>query len=245
MSAEYARWWKRLSPDERKALVDSGAFRADDPADSTPLDSRARVNGNHFDFQRNEEESFNRVMDRMGSFALSRRLLNETVENVMSDEEMTTNPRVAALDLAGLRLRATLHFLLDGLDDSTDPAMRLHADIIRIVVGEGKPPRMTALARTHNISKAAVSLRCRKLLRRLGLAPSRFMRPEDEVNNMRVASIIRNLDDAPSPATPGKESLQKPSKSSTQSRPRKKEARKPRFSKGSGKAGQPRKNKRK
>ncbi len=191
VSAEYARWWKRLSPDERKALVDSGAFRADDPADATPLDSRARVNANHFDFQRNEEESFNRVMDRSGSFALSRRLLNETVENVMGDEEMSNDPRVAALDLAGLRLRATLHFLLDGLDDSTDPAMRLHADIIRIVVGEGKPPRMTALAKQHGVSKAAVSLRCRKLLRRLGLEPSRFMRSNDEVSAMRVSAIVR------------------------------------------------------
>ena len=244
MSAEYARWWKRLSPDERKALVDSGAFRADDPADATPLESRSSVNGNHFDFQRNEEESFNRVADRAGSFALSRRLLNETVDTVMGNEELSDDPRVAALDLAGLRLRATLHFLLEGLDDSSDPAMRLHADIIRIVVGEGRPPRMTALARTHNISKAAVSLRCRKLLRRLGLAPSRFMRPEDEVNNMRVASIIRNLDDAEGVA-PGKESFQKARGTATRTRPREKEAKNLSFSKGSGKPGQARKNKRK
>ena len=242
MSAEYARWWKRLSPDERKALVDSGAFRADDPADSTPLDSRSRMNGQHFDFMRAEDEkTYSNPTREMSMKSQS----PSAADDVMDAEDiLLSDPRLASLDLAGLRLRATLHFLLDGLDDSTDPAMRLHADIIRIVVGEGKPPRMTALARTHNISKAAVSLRCRKLLRRLGLAPSRFMRPEDEVNNMRVASIVRNLSDK-SPATPGKESLQKPSKSSTRSRPRKKEARNLSFSKGSGKAGQPRRNKRK
>ena len=213
MSAEYARWWKRLSPDERKALVDSGAFRADDPADSTPLDSRSRMNGQHFDFMRAEDEKTYSNPTREMSM---KNQSPSAADDVMDAEDiLLSDPRLASLDLAGLRLRATLHFLLDGLDDSTDPAMRLHADIIRIVVGEGKPPRMTALARTHNISKAAVSLRCRKLLRRLGLAPSRFMRPEDEVNNMRVASIVRNLSDK-SPATPGKESLQKPPSSSRQ-----------------------------
>jgi hypothetical protein len=162
---------------------------------NTAEDSRSTVNGNHFDFQRNEEESFNRVIERIGSFSMNREALNPTISQVVDNEDAHSpvDPRLEQLDLASLRLRATLHFLLDGLDESTDPAMRLHADIIRIVVGEGKPPRMTALAKRHKLSKAAVSLRCRKLLRRLGLEPSRFMRPEDEVNNMRISSILRNL----------------------------------------------------
>jgi len=176
-------------------LIASGAFRADAPGDGEALESRSRMNGNHFDFQRNEEESFNRVMQRMGSFALNRELTNPTLDEVQAREEegKGIDPRLAELELASIRLRATLHFLLEGLDGSTDPAMRLHADIIRIVVGEGKPPKMTVLAKRHKMSRAAVSLRCRKLLRRLGLDPSRFMRPEDEVNNMRISSILRGI----------------------------------------------------
>jgi hypothetical protein len=160
------------------------------------LESRSRLNGNHFDFQRNEQESFNRVAMRLGSFALGRDQTNPTVSEVEANESdgALQDPRLAELDLASLRLRATLHFLLEGLDESTDPAMRLHADIIRIVVGEGKPPKMTVLAKRHKMSRAAVSLRCRKLLRRLGLEPSRFMRPEDEVNSMRISSILRHVD---------------------------------------------------
>jgi len=197
LSKEYARWWRKLTPEERRGLIESGAFRADDPMNNVAEDSRSTVNGNHFDFQRNEEESFNRVMQRIGSFALNRELTNPTVLDVQAREDATNraDPRLEQLDLASLRLRATLHFLLEGLDQSTDPAMRLHADIIRIVVGEGKPPKMTVLAKRHKLSRAAVSLRCRKLLRRLGLEPSRFMRPEDEVNNMRISSILRNLTD--------------------------------------------------
>jgi hypothetical protein len=195
ISSEYAKWWRRLSDQEKRALIASGAFRADNPSDGEALESRSLVNGNHFDFQRNEQESFNRVMQRMGSFALNRELSSPTISEVQSNEEANTpqDPRLAELELASLRLRATLHFLLEGLDESTDPAMRLHADIIRIVVGEGKPPKMTILAKRHKLSRAAVSLRCRKLLRRLGLDPSRFMRPEDEVNNMRISSILRGM----------------------------------------------------
>jgi hypothetical protein len=153
------------------------------------------LNGNHFDFQRNEQESFNRVDARLGSFSLGAGSANPTVAEVEANEEAhtTKDPRLAELELASIRLRATLHFLLEGLDESSDPAMRLHADIIRIVVGEGKPPKMTVLAKRHKLSRAAVSLRCRKLLRRLGLDPSRFMRPEDEVNNMRISSILRSI----------------------------------------------------
>lgn len=195
LSSEYTKWWRRLSEQDRRALIASGAFRADAPSDGEAPDSRSLLNGNHFDFQRNEQESFNRVSQRAGSFVLGKDGANPTVSEVQANEDATApqDPRLAELDMASLRLRATLHFLLEGLDGSTDPAMRLHADIIRIVVGEGKPPRMTVLAKKHKLSRAAISLRCRKLLLRLGLEPSRFMRPEDEVNNMRISSIFRGL----------------------------------------------------
>jgi hypothetical protein len=240
IAANYSSWWRSLTADERKKLIASGAFRADDPADATPLESRSLMNGNHFDFQRNEQESFNRVQQKVGSFSLGLDQSNPTVQEVQANEDSQApqDPRLNHLDLASTRLRATLQFLLEGLDESTDPAMRLHAQIIRLVVGEGKPPNMTTLARTHGISKAAVSLRCRKLLRQLGIEPSRFMRPEDEVNNMRISSILRGFRDPPTPPTPHKESLCTPPGGLTRQRPREKEAKKPRFSMGKRKAGQ-------
>jgi len=70
--------------------------------------------------------------------------------------------------------------------------MRLHADIIRIVLGEANPPSMTVLAKRHKLTKSAVSLKCRKMLNNLGLEPSRFMRPEDEVESMRLSHILKN-----------------------------------------------------
>ena len=131
-------------------------------------------------------------------------------EQVQADEDQArpADPRVAELDLASLRLRATIEFILAGCDQSSDPEMRLKADIIRIVIGEGSPPRMTVLAKRHGFSRAAVSLRCRTLLRQLAIEPSRFMRPEDEVRNMRISAIFRGFS-APSPPPPGGNLLKK------------------------------------
>lgn len=167
---------------------------------------REKVNDGHFDFHLNEIKSFNRDSNKANSF-----ITHETTpaDEVMmrDDESHGIDPRLEELDLASIRLRATLHFLLEGLDESSDSSMRLHADVIRIVVGEGKPPKMTVLAKKHGITRSAVSLRCRKLLRRLGLAPSVFMRPEDEVNSMRVSSILRHSNKGSDGLSPGKESF--------------------------------------
>jgi hypothetical protein len=187
LSAEYQRWWKRLSVDERKSLIESGAFRADDPSDATPLESRSRMNGQHFDFARAEDEkSYSNPTREMSMKSQSPAAVDEVMARESGDDQ-----RFEHLDMAGLRLRSMLHFMLEGLDESSDTSMHLHADVIRIVVGEGRPPSMTELARKHGVSKAAVSLRCRKLLRRLGLEPSRFMRSNDEVSAMRVSAIVR------------------------------------------------------
>ena len=184
ISKEYRRWWSKLTDKERRDLIASGAFKADALDDPAPV-TETRVNQDKFDFSEHHTEDKHRLDP--SSFA-TRSTLDEVIDN-----ETPTDPRIEELDLASFRLRATLHFLLESLDKSTDPDMYLTADIIRLVVGEGCPPRMTVLATRHGITKSAVSLRCRKLLRQLGLEPSRFMRPEGEVRNMRAASVVRQI----------------------------------------------------
>ena len=193
--------------------------------------SRERINDGHMDFQSNEEKSFNQEDGRAGSFigGHSRSAVDEVMEREAFDVAITDS-RLKHLELASIRLRATLHFLLEALDGSTDVEMRLHADIIRIVVGEGKPPQMVVLAKRHKISKAAVSLRCRKLLRRLGLDPSRFMRPSGACNSMFIASLLRN--ENVDTHIPTKESFNVKAKNPVWSRPRKNHAKTPTFSKG-------------
>lgn len=170
-------------------------------------------------------------------------------DQVQAEEEANqpTDPRIAQLDLASMRMRATLEFLLSGCDQSTDPEMRLKADIIRIVVGEGNPPKMTVLAQRHGFSRAAVSLRCRTLLRQLDIEPSRFMRPEDEVSSMRFSAILRGLnsknDEKGRFSTPPIGNLLKRGVfDTTRGRPRENRAYSLKTAKGSGKTGQSRVN---
>ncbi len=197
ISKEYRRWWSKLTEKERRDLIASGAFKADALDDPSPV-TESRMNQDKFDFS--EHHTTDNQSHRLDPLSFS---TPSALDDVIANET-TTDPRLAELDLASFRLRATLHFLLESLDKSTDPDMSLTADIIRLVVGEGCPPRMTVLARRHGITRSAVSLRCRKLLRQLGLEPSRFMRPEGEVRNMRAASVVRRIN---------KETLEKPTKS--------------------------------
>lgn len=246
LSSHYASWWRSLTPQDRRLLVDKGLFNPEDLTGRKRFD-RSRVNDGHWDFSRAEDENNEAVI-----------VGNAVADEVMAKEDdivAQLDDRLGQLDMASFRLRAVLEFLLDGLDDSTDPAMRLRADVIRIVVGEGRPPRMSDLARTHGITRAAVSLQCRKLLRRLGLPPSRFMRPDDHVLSMRLSSIVRSLglsasnvqktaksgqnvgfSAGASPLPPGKESIPNPSKCGSRSRPRKNLTQKRSFSKRGGKS---------
>lgn len=248
--AQYAAWWRSLTPQDRRLLIAQKLFDPSDLAGDKRQD-RSRVNDGHFDFNRSEEQN---TFNRQGKQGNLTTITQSAADEVAQAEEVTLaslDPRIEQLDLASFRLRAMLEFLLDGLDASTDPAMRLKADVIRIVVGEGRPPRMSELAKAHNLTRSAVSLQCRKLLRRMGLPPSRFMRPEDEVRTMRVAYLVRQargdhmegaktqkneekpqISRAGTPHTPGKESITNPPKGSTRSRPRKNLTKKRSFSIG-------------
>ena len=186
ISTEYRRWWAKLSEKERNTLIASGTFKADaiDQPDRALSDSR--VDHDKFDFAEpvsDESSARIRSTDFTSPAAIDQVVANEA-------DAIPPDPRLADIDLATFRLRGMLHFLLESLDKSSDPDMPLTAQIIRIVVGEGCPPKMTVLAKQYGVSRAAISLRCCQLLRRLGLEPSRFMRPEAEVKAMRVARIL-------------------------------------------------------
>lgn len=246
MSSHYASWWRSLTPQDRRLLVEKGLFNPEDLTGRKRFD-RSRVNDGHWDFSRAEDENNEAVITG-----------NSAAQDVIAKEDdivAQLDDRLGQLDMASFRLRAVLEFLLDGLDVSTDPAMRLRADVIRIVIGEGRPPRMSDLARTHGITRAAVSLQCRKLLRRLGLPPSRYMRPEGHVLSMRLSSIVRSLginaekggktaktgqkgrfSSGHPPLPPGKESIQNAGKSGSRSRPRENLTQKRSFSKRGGKS---------
>jgi len=189
VAAAYRKWWAGLTREEKKSLIASGAFKADDPAGT--VSSRSRVNDTVFDFSEVERRELFRSHGRDWDLPLTDEQKLTPPEALAAAEEQANDPRIRHLDLASIRLRATLHFILRSMERSSDPSMKLDAEVVRIVVGEGQPPKMAELARRHGVTKSAVSQRCCTLLRQLGLEPSCFMRPRDEVQSMRVSAILR------------------------------------------------------
>ena len=68
--------------------------------------------------------------------------------------------------------------ILSVLGDSDHPENRLQATCIKLAVGMPGQPNMTALAKEHDLTRAAVSLRVKTIQRKLGLPPSMYMKSE-------------------------------------------------------------------
>ena len=198
------RRWASLSRDEKARLIASGLY-----------DRR----GNLLDSLGEDRVNDNRGGDMRITFkptVTSPSALSEVIEAEENLDNLVGHIRRGEM-LDGLR--RVFDVLLEGMDESSDGEMRLRADVIRIAIGEGDPPTMTALARRHGLGKTAVSLRCRKLLKQLGIEPSRFMRPEASVRVMRASFRVREAL-KPTPAPPGKESPRTGANLGTRSRPR-------------------------
>jgi hypothetical protein len=190
LNIEYRRWWKNLTDDERRKLIESGAFNPSNISDSDSALARGVMDDTPINMHTHGENGagpqwLQRLLktDKDG-------VINDVVTNV---DAPVVAPHDAHIQLIAVRWRATIHFLLEGLDNSTDVNARLRGDIIRLVMGEGDPPNMTQLGKQYGLSRAAISHRCRTLLRRLGLEPSKFMETERTVNKYRVRQLLVNI----------------------------------------------------
>jgi len=228
----YRDWfYKNLTATERAELIRRGLFDVECLTDPEAALTDRRCDQDKYDFREVEQRDLYR--ERM---QLTDDQQRTTLDEVIDNETNQVDPRLAELDYASIRLRGLIHFLLDGLDASTDPRIRLRADVIRIVVGHGSPPPMATLAKIHGLTKQAISKQCVKLLRQLGLEPSRFMTPRAEVESRRRNSVVKNILKPIVSSTetthqdvltvrgipPGKKSISGPKNDSPRSRPRKK-----------------------
>lgn len=161
ISTEYRRWWTSFSQKERNTLIASGTFKADALDNPERALHDSRVDQDKFDFAEpvTDDATNNDGTRRVRSTDFT---TPPAIDQVIANEAdaVPPDPRLADIDLATFRLRGMLHFLLESLDKSTDPEMPLTAQIIRIVVGEGCPPKMSELAKRYGMTRAAVSLRC-------------------------------------------------------------------------------------
>ena len=214
MEKVYAKWWRELKPSERKALVSAGYFDPLKPENGDPLDLRSRLNDTPVSFLPRDLEWHS---DRF-KLQLSDK---STFEQIVDTEEKKETDAFRLL--ISQRLKTILFFIIKRFEQSKDPSTRLDGEVLKIVIGEGNPPSQVQLAKTYKMTKQAVSIRCRTLLRQLGLETSLFMRPDDEVKVMRMSRLVRIYADGKA-KPPHKESFSNPCKLGSRSRPRKNHA---------------------
>jgi hypothetical protein len=190
VSAEYRKWWRKLTPEERRKLIASGCFEVKELHNADAALRRTIADDTPINFL--SADATNHRPDWLVKITSTDK--NPVIDAVIDGEELGMDSKsLEAQSLALIRLRAMLHFLLETLDGSTDQSVRLHAQIIRIVVGEGSPARMTELAKEFGLTKSAISLRCRTMLRRLGLEPSKYMRSLHDVEKIKIAAMRRSI----------------------------------------------------
>lgn len=106
-------------------------------------------------------------------------------------EEAVEAQEEAAVPVASLsqdeRTWFVLRHMLDLLISQPNP--RLSIQCLRIASGLGDLDNITesSVAREHGLTRAAVSKRCKKLCRLLGIKPSQYMRPLNVCDKYRTA----------------------------------------------------------
>ena len=191
-----------MKASERKQLIDAGLFHPDDLVGMVARNNE-RVNDNRLSCDISDDTGLHK----------RHKTDNEVVDNVIASEE-----EAKAINPATKQLNVIIHLLFARMDESTDSEMRLWVNIVRIVLGIGAPPTMTELAKQHNLARATVSLRCRKLLRLLNLPPSHFMRNETFVKSYRKSALLHHLTKKDGVKPPLGNLLKAGSKIATQSR---------------------------
>jgi hypothetical protein len=167
---EYKRFWKMLSKEQREALSKNGFDPMRPGDDGVPLahrhfggeppdsgDGGAETDATHI-FNKNWGMEYDINFRQM---ALWRNKENEAEEQEMTSRTYTHEEM---LDV----LRKVLSVLGNSLE----------CTCLRLALGLPDQPTMTAVAETHNLTRAAVSARVKTIQRRLKLPPSLYMKSE-------------------------------------------------------------------
>lgn len=159
---EYKRWWRKLTKDQKQILLDTNFDYKNYENDGVPLAHRYIADDSTFD----ENERKEGYDINYNSFIKWSQKKNEINNNVMKN--VFTKDEVLEI----------LSRVLMVLDESNDLSVKLHATCIKISLGMPGQPTMTALAKTNNLTRAAVSLRVKTIQKNLGLSPSFYMKSE-------------------------------------------------------------------
>lgn len=165
---EYRKLWASASLEQKKLLLSTG-FNPTNPSDhGVPMPHRYvdETNGTDPKGARGYDINFQQML------AHQRKRATNGDDDLR--DEFTRDDVIFVIN-----------GLLSVLDESKEPKVRLHAACIKLALGVPGMPTMSDLAVQHGITRAGVSWHVKSIQRRLGVAPSFYMRSEKACQSMR------------------------------------------------------------
>jgi hypothetical protein len=166
----YTVWWRKCTPEQKAVLAETGfdpkrpsssgiglAYRYVDSDKEDGYDSDTKMQHGPEGYN---VDSIQRREYRPEDYYLE-------PETHMTDRNYTKDE---VLDIIAK--------IVSVLGDSEHPENRLQATCIFLAIGMPGQPNMTALAKEHSLTRAAISLRVKTIQRKLGLPPSVYMKSD-------------------------------------------------------------------
>ena len=191
LSEEYRKWWNSLKKNEKKRLIQSGCFNPKRLHQPELEDDRTAPNDTPTDFQPFDADE--KIVEGAANYfkkeGKSRiKYFKSAADEVIEKEE--AKPEDKANELMQDRLNSLLFFIIESMEKSKDKNTNLEAQVIKIVIGHGKPLSQIELANKYQVTKQFVSLKCRNLMRKLGVPSSIYLRPDDEIESMKISMLL-------------------------------------------------------
>ena len=177
MAAIYAAWWRKLSP-EQKAALEANGF---DP--KNPSSSGIGLAYRYVDVDKEDsysEDSKQQHGPRGYNVDSIQRREWRPSDYYLEPEAHMTDRNYDKQEVLEIISR-----IISVLGDSGHPENRLQATCIKLAIGVPGQPNMTALAKEHNLTRAAVSLRVKTIQKKMGLPPSVYMKSEHACERLK------------------------------------------------------------
>jgi hypothetical protein len=179
LESEYSKWWRKLPKADKELLKSTGFDYKNFKDDGVPIAHRY-FGGETDKLDGYEDQPFS-LANNSGYCPASlsngydinfQQFVKWTSDRNKNEDEVLK--RFFSFD----DVLEILNRVISILDDSNDKSVKLHATCIKIALGMPEQPNMTKLAREHNLTRAAVSLRVKTIQKNLGLSPSMYMKSE-------------------------------------------------------------------
>ena len=179
MRAIYAAWWKGCTAEQKAAMLETG-FDPENPEHSGI--------GLAYRYVDSDSTTAYEGGERKGSIHGPRGYNVDMIQRLKyrpEDYYLPPSPHMTDRNYTKDEVLDIISKIISVLGESDHPENRLQATCINLAIGVPGQPNMTELARRHNLTRAAVSLRVKTIQRKMGLPPSVYMKSDHACQRLK------------------------------------------------------------